>query len=149
LLGKSIGQGNTVRDPTDELLTAVGDAYRAAAQAAPGWNHRDFYVSFGADDRRSWTDARKYGFVSAGGGTWYSRSLQQLKPGHRVFAYIPKGNGVGGYVGVAEVTGNARPINSSPSNQLVAKFRFSICRLMQSASTRMRTILISASGSSR
>jgi hypothetical protein len=32
----------------------------------------------------------------------------QLKPGHRVFTYIPKGNGVGGYVGVGEVTGEAR-----------------------------------------
>jgi hypothetical protein len=70
------------------------------------WSGKDFYVSFGEDLRRDWDDARGYGFVSAGGGEWYSRSLRQLKPGHRVFVYIPKGS-VGGYVGVGEVTGDA------------------------------------------
>jgi hypothetical protein len=105
LLGKPIGQGNSFQDPSDELLDALTQAYRTAAKSAPTWNGRDFYVSFGEDERRDWDDARNYGFVAAGGGEWFSRSLKQLKAGHRVFAYIPKGNGVGGYVGVAEVTG--------------------------------------------
>lgn len=34
--------------------------------------------------------------------------LRQLKPGHRLFVYIPKGNGVGGYVGAGNVVGEAR-----------------------------------------
>jgi len=107
IVGQPLGQGTGVRDPSDELLEAIADAYREALAGQPTWNGRDFYVAFGEDARRSWDDARKYGFIAAGGGEWYSRSLKQLKPGHRVFAYIPKGSGVGGYVGVGEVTAEA------------------------------------------
>jgi len=34
------------------------------------WNGQDWYVSFGEDESRNWEDARRYGFVSAGGGLW-------------------------------------------------------------------------------
>lgn len=105
--GEPIGQGSSIRDVSDELLEALTDAYRDAAKGPPAWNGRDFYVSFGANEQRSWEEAVDFGFISAGGGEWYTRSLQQLEPGHRVFAYISKGNGVGGYVGVGEVTGKA------------------------------------------
>ncbi|HEY5942829.1 MAG TPA: hypothetical protein VIT89_08225 [Solirubrobacterales bacterium] len=73
------------------------------------WNGRDFYVSFGVNekDERQWEDARRYGFVSAGGGVWYSRTLNALKPGHRVFVYIPGE----GYVGVGEVVEPVQPIS--------------------------------------
>lgn len=60
------------------------------------WNGQDFYVSFGdgsADGEgvyRSWEDARKYGFVSAGGGKWYSKPMENRFPGARVFANVPK-----------------------------------------------------------
>jgi hypothetical protein len=108
LTHKPIGQGNSVRDPSLELLEALTNAYRDAAAGTAPWNERDFYVAFGENSQRNWDEAREYGFISAGGGEWYSRSLQQLKPGHRVFAYIPKGNGVGGYVGVGEVTGESK-----------------------------------------
>lgn len=68
------------------------------------WNGRDWYVSFGEESgSRSWEDAQKYGFVSAGGGEWYSRSLKNLPLGARVFVCIPKS----GYVGVGRVTGVA------------------------------------------
>lgn len=107
LIGKPIGQGNTVRNPAPELLDALTAAYRDANRHQAVWNERDFYIAFGEDARRNWDDARTYGFIAAGGGAWYSKSLKQLKPGHRVFAYIPKGNGVGGYVGVGEVLGEA------------------------------------------
>jgi hypothetical protein len=62
---------------------------------------RTVYVSFGefADGRR-WEDAVRYGFVSAGGGEWYSRSIRKLPVGARVFTHIPKM----GYVGVGVVT---------------------------------------------
>lgn len=67
------------------------------------WNG-EFYASFGAGPgSRSWGDAASYGFISAGGGRWYSKTLFMLKPGDRVWVNIP-GNG---YVGVAEVIGHA------------------------------------------
>ena len=85
----------------------------ARATVSPGarkrqpWNGQDFYVSFGDDERRSWEDARRYGFVSGGGGRWYSRTLSNLQPGHRVFVHIPEH----GYVGVGIVQGTSRPIS--------------------------------------
>jgi len=64
------------------------------------WNG-EFYVSFGEGRRRSWDDARKYGFVSAGGGAWYTRTLDMLEPGNRIWVNVPGR----GYVGVGTVTG--------------------------------------------
>jgi hypothetical protein len=70
------------------------------------WNGRDYYVSVGEGAHRSWEDFRRYGFVSAGGGAWYSRTLKSLQPGHRVFACIPGT----GYVGVGTVVEPAVPV---------------------------------------
>ena len=42
-----------------------------------------FYVNVGEGDHRSWEDFRKYGFVAAGGGRWYSDSLLKLQLGTR------------------------------------------------------------------
>jgi len=65
------------------------------------WNGKDFVVNVDAseDGISSWEDCVKYGFISAGGGKWYSRSLNVLQPGKRVFTMIPKK----GYVGVGTV----------------------------------------------
>ena len=71
------------------------------------WNG-EYYASFGADDHRDWEEARKYGFISAGGGTWYSRTLGMLEPGGRVWVNIPGGVG---YVGVGEVVDSVVPID--------------------------------------
>lgn len=68
------------------------------------WNG-EFFVSFGDDEQRSWDDARKYGFISAGGGVWYSRTLNLLKPSNRIWVRIPKV----GYVGVGIVESSAIP----------------------------------------
>ena len=67
------------------------------------WNGVDFYVSFGEGEHRAWEDARRYGFVSAGQGKWYSNTLSLLFPGARVFVCIPKV----GYVGVGTVKGHS------------------------------------------
>jgi Endonuclease NucS len=67
------------------------------------WNG-EFYVSFGHDANRTWTEALKYGFVSAGGGAWYTRTLQLLNPGDRIWVNVPRM----GYVGVGRVTGRAQ-----------------------------------------
>ena len=57
----------------------------------------EYYASFGAESgSRSWSDAVKHGFISGGGGVWYSRTLFMLKPGDRVWVNIPRT----GYVGV-------------------------------------------------
>jgi len=69
------------------------------------WNGQDWYVSFGEESGvRNWDDARRYGFVSAGGGQWFSRTLRALPLQARVFVCIPKI----GYVGVGTVTGTAQ-----------------------------------------
>ncbi|HUY50598.1 MAG TPA: hypothetical protein VMV92_33640 [Streptosporangiaceae bacterium] len=76
------------------------------SKAMEPWNGRDWYVSFGEfPDGRRWEDGVKYGFVSAGGGEWYYRSIRKLPAGARIFTLIPKA----GYVGVGIVTGDPMP----------------------------------------
>jgi len=68
------------------------------------WNGLDWFVSFGdGGDGRSWEDGRLYGFVSAGGDVWYSRTLRSLPVGARVNVHIP-GHG---YVAVGETLAEA------------------------------------------
>ena len=85
-------------DPSETQANAATTA-RGDGEKEP-WNG-EFYVSYGS--QRSWPDARRYGFVSGGGGAWYSRTLDLLKPGDRVWAKIPKT----GYVGVGRVSAQA------------------------------------------
>jgi hypothetical protein len=68
------------------------------------WNG-EFYASFGAGPSRSWDEAIRYGFICAGGGTFYSGRLGMLVPGDRVWVKSPDH----GFVGVACVTGPAEP----------------------------------------
>jgi len=70
------------------------------------WNG-EYYVSFGGE-HRNWEEARKYGFISAGGGSWYSRTLGILEPRGRIWVNIPGGIG---YVGVGRVLESAVPID--------------------------------------
>jgi len=62
------------------------------------WNG-EYYVSFGDGEHRDWDDAREYGFISSGGGSWYSKTLSLLSKGDRVWVNIP----ATGYVGVGIV----------------------------------------------
>ena len=71
---------------------------------AEPWNG-EFYCSFGDSTNRSWVEAVKYGFISGGGGPWYSRTLQLLNPGDRVWVNVPGT----GYVGVGRVMGTSTP----------------------------------------
>jgi hypothetical protein len=70
-----------------ETQANVAATTRAPGEAREPWNG-EFYVSFGGG--RSWEDAQKYGFVSAGGGSWYTQTLKQLSPGDRVWVKIRK-----------------------------------------------------------
>jgi hypothetical protein len=82
----------------------------AATTAAKGekepWNG-EFYVSFGNAASRSWDDARKFGYISGGGGNWYSQTLKLLSPRDRVWVKIPKK----GYVGVGIVLESVQSVN--------------------------------------
>ncbi|WP_411375741.1 endonuclease NucS domain-containing protein [Arthrobacter sp. MPF02] len=74
------------------------------------WNGQDWYVAFGVDgDSRSWEDAATFGFVSAGGSDWYSRTLKGLPVGARIFVHVPKR----GYVGVGTVLAPAKPADEA------------------------------------
>lgn len=67
------------------------------------WNGRDWFVSFGEGLGRSWDDGLRYGFVSAGGDPWYSRTLRTVPVGARVWVHLPKA----GYVAVGVTLGEA------------------------------------------
>jgi len=102
------------RDGDGEYLTRawladpeVVDAKVEAKREKLPWNG-EYYASFGVNQNRDWDEARKYGFISAGGGAWYSRTLGVLEPGGRVWVNIPGGVG---YVGVGRITEAVVPID--------------------------------------
>src|SRR3954466_15059367 len=73
------------------------------------WRVGAYYYSAGEGDRRRWADMVRHGFISAGGGRWYSRTLRALSVGDRVWAHIPKS----GYVGVGVVTAPVMPVRET------------------------------------
>lgn len=94
----------------DESDTAGAASGKSKQGKRAQWNGRDWFVSFGVySEGRAWEDARKYGFVSAGGGAWYSRTLRDLPEGARVNVCIPQV----GYVAVGEVTGPAQRFDAA------------------------------------
>jgi len=87
----------------DPVRTQVSAAAKPDAPNEP-WNG-EYYASFGHGRSRSWADAEQYGFICGGGGSWYSRTLQLLSTGDRLWVKVP---GVG-FVGVGHATGRAQP----------------------------------------
>lgn len=90
-------------DPS-ETQANVATTTSAKIEKEP-WNG-EFYVSFGDAAFRSWEDARRFGYISGGGGSWYSQTLKLLSPGDRVWVKIPKK----GYVGVGTVVESVQPV---------------------------------------
>jgi hypothetical protein len=90
----------------DPVHTQIAAAATPVGPSEP-WNG-EFYCSFGEGKERSWADAVQYGFISGGGGAWYSKTLQLLNAGDRVWVKIP---GVG-FVGVGRATGRAQPAST-------------------------------------
>ncbi len=88
----------------DPVRSQVNVAATWTDTLAEPWNG-EFYCSFGDAESRSWEDAVDYGFICAGGGEWYSKTLGALKPGDRVWVKIPDR----GFVGVGRVTGLTTP----------------------------------------
>jgi hypothetical protein len=95
---------NWLIDP--HKLEAKSSSVNSRKTGKAPWNGKDYYVSLGDGIHRNWEDCRRYGFISAGQGKWYSNTLNLLKPGARVFVCIPKV----GYVGVGIVTDEVVPI---------------------------------------
>jgi hypothetical protein len=91
-------------DPGETQVNATVSATSRSAGEKEPWNG-EFYVSYGSG--RSWEDARKYGYISGGGGSWYSQTLKLLSPGDRVWVKIPKT----GYVGVGRVLEPVQSVN--------------------------------------
>ena len=87
----------------DPVKSQVSSAATVDSISEP-WNG-EFYCSFGEGESRSWADAEEYGFICAGGGEWYSRTLGALKSGDRIWVKIPDW----GFVGVGRVTGQSTP----------------------------------------
>jgi hypothetical protein len=92
-----------LREPgSSDGTTEPGDDGGGGRRSRGEWNG-EYYVSFGHDPggRRDWDDAREFGFISAGAGTFYTRTLSVLGEGCRVWVNVPST----GYVGVGRVTG--------------------------------------------
>lgn len=89
------------------FIDPVETQVKAAARSdgpSEDWNG-EYYVSYGTGNgTRSWDDAVEYGFISAGGGRWYSSRLGLLSEGDRIWVKDP----VYGFIGVAEVAGSVQ-----------------------------------------
>jgi hypothetical protein len=90
----------------DPVNTQV-NATRLPQDSNEPWNG-EFYANLGHGKSRSWPEAIQYGFISAGGGAWFSNTLKLLNIGDRVWVKAPGY----GFVGVGRVTGPAEPASS-------------------------------------
>lgn len=89
---------------TDFLLDQSDVEERSERKVRPPWSGY-YFVNAGIGEDRSWEDMTKYGFIGACGGDFYTKRLNQLSEGDKIFAY-QKGHG---YVGFGVVTGNKTP----------------------------------------
>jgi hypothetical protein len=105
---------NYYRDGDSEYIarTWLTDPYSATegeeteTASSDQWNGHVFYANYKTDGSRTWSDAREYGFISGGGGEWYSRTMGKASVGSRLFVYHP-GNG---YIGVGTVRQEKTPV---------------------------------------
>ncbi len=65
-----------------------------------------YFVNAGEGKHRNWEDNRRYGYIGAGQGKWYSSALERLSIGDEILACM-KGRG---YVGYGKVTQEAAMI---------------------------------------
>ena len=88
-------------DPIEVQVAATATGPAATREPWIG----EYYVSYGQSEERSWPEAVRYGFICAGGGSWYSNTLNLLSVGDRVWVKAPGY----GFVGVGRVTGAPEP----------------------------------------
>jgi hypothetical protein len=89
---------------------------RAVSNKQAPWSGY-YFVNVGEGEHRNWDDCRKYGFLAAGHGPKYSRSLRKLNEGDLVFAYMKQL----GYVGFGKVTKPAASVNDFVVDKLGKK----------------------------
>lgn len=87
---------------TDWLLDQSEVAERSEARVQAPWSGL-WYVNAGEGSSRSWEDMRRFGFISAGGGDWYSAPMHRLQIGDPLVVYQKQA----GYVGYGKVTSQA------------------------------------------
>lgn len=80
---------------TDHLLNQEEVKDRSVKKARSPWSGF-YYITGGTEEARPWEEMRKYGFVSASGGRWYTDKLDRLSIGDLVF-YYQKNKGYLGY----------------------------------------------------
>lgn len=93
-------------DPVETQVSASVSTSSTRSSDREPWNG-EYYVNFGEGPARSWQDAVQYNFISAGGGSWYSGTLNLLNESDRIWVRVPQQ----GYVGVGIVRGE--PVRSS------------------------------------
>jgi hypothetical protein len=82
----------------DPVETQAAAATGGKASIKEAWNG-EYYASFGQGPDRDWEEARRFGFICAGGGSWYSGTLGLLQSGDLVWVKAPGF----GFVGVGRV----------------------------------------------
>lgn len=97
-----IGEQDETSSPVASPKVASGGGSRAKID----WNG-ETYANFGHHLGRRWEDAMKYGYIAAGGGPWYVRTLRQLQTGERVWVSLPEY----GFAAVGEVLETAVPFS--------------------------------------
>lgn len=90
----------------DTAQTQANVVATASAGVKEPWNG-EYYVNFGHGHTRAWAEAVQYGFVSAGGDSWYSNPLSRLSVGDRIWVKAPGY----GFVGVGDVTAKSARAN--------------------------------------
>lgn len=80
---------------TDTLLEQQEVKERATKKARGPWTGY-YYTTGGTQEARPWEDMKKYGFITASGGKWYTDGLARLSKGDKVF-YYQVNNGYLGY----------------------------------------------------
>ena len=106
---------------TDWLMDQQEVVERSESKKKAPWSGY-WYANVGDDPTRSWEDMRKYGFLAAGGGSFYSKRLDQLNVGDTFFAY-QKGLGYVGHgiVTKAKCLASKFEINGTPLFELDLK----------------------------
>jgi hypothetical protein len=108
--GQQLLSRSWLLDPVQTQVSAATPVSRGTREREP-WNG-EFYACFGHSGSRDWVEGRALGFISAGGGSWYSNTLNLLSVGDRVWVKAP-GHG---FVGVGEVFGPREPITEFKIN---------------------------------
>lgn len=70
------------------------------------YDHKFYYYNVGENAARNWDDYYKYGFISAGWGTKFRKTMQAFNEGDIVAAYLKSY----GFVGVGRITQTAKMI---------------------------------------